>query len=332
MTQAREIAAIVAVALTVSACAHVPRATENGVLKDFWPKISSRDHIRVRGVGAARAQVSGEKAKVQALALGTTGRRGQARNAALVAARQQLLAVVSGVKIEGGVTIAQMMEKDSLVRELANDMVQGGEEILTEWTRDSGCVVTIELKRSTVERLIQQKSHREKDLEKRLAKAVAESKKLDGLVTALGTRRFDSTDARLIRWKAEETKAIIEHGERLDRRIDRFDGANGSESIGILNDIIDLSNRIERFENQPSDREIKKFERASWRSEVEICTNYPSVQCQESLAFKCKNAPAEYPGCQEALEASCERSWSSACPGPRQVRHCWSQGSTWGCE
>lgn len=158
MTQSLDIALSVTLsAIMISGCASVPRATEGGVLKDFWTKISTGDVIRVRGVGAAPAGAKGQ-----------THRRAASRNAALSMARYELLATVRGIKISGGVTLAQLAERDSLIRELANDIVKGGEEILTEFLADDGAVCTLELKRSTVERLINEKSQREKDLEKRL--------------------------------------------------------------------------------------------------------------------------------------------------------------------
>lgn len=176
---------VVLLVLAASGCAGVPRATQNGVLKNFWAKISTEDLIRTRGVGVAPTKIAG---------MTLTARRGTSRIAALSAARYELLSVIKGVRLSGGVTISQLMEKDSLVRELADDVVFGGEEVLTEWTKDGGCVTTLELRRSTVERLIQQKSEREKGLEKRIADDIVEINRLNKKIVEVGLRRMKQFD------------------------------------------------------------------------------------------------------------------------------------------
>lgn len=147
--------ALLSAILLASGCASIPRATEDGKIKSFWSQISTKDFIRVRGIGIAPRKFHGYS---------LTARRGSSRNAALVAARFELLAVIKGVKLEGGVSISQLMDTSSVVREIANDLVKGGEEVQTEWTASDDCVVTLELKRSTVERLIQKDSPRERAL------------------------------------------------------------------------------------------------------------------------------------------------------------------------
>lgn len=152
-----------ALLVSLSGCASVPHAVHGGRVLDIWTKMSTTEFIRVRGIGAAPTEVQGQ-----------TARRGASRNSALVAARYELLALIQGVKLEGGVTVSQLMEKDSLIREIANEVVSGGEEALVEWLPDGGCVVTLELRRSKVEHLIQQRSDRERGLEKRIAKDISE--------------------------------------------------------------------------------------------------------------------------------------------------------------
>lgn len=146
------------VVVLLSGCAGAPpRATRGGKVLDIWSGISTKEFIRVRGMGTVPGQTVGQVA-----------RRGASRNSALVGARYQLLALVQGVKLEGGITLSQLMEQDSLIKEIANEIVAGGEEVLVEWLPDDGCVVTLELQRARVERLIQQKSEREKGLEQRV--------------------------------------------------------------------------------------------------------------------------------------------------------------------
>ena len=158
MNQRDAILGAVMLLFFVSGCSHLPRATEDGHLKSFWSQISTKDYIRTRGVGAVAPGIMGQ-----------TARRGSSRNAALVSARYELLAAIKGVKLEGGVSIAQLMDKSSVIREIANELVKGGEEVQTEWLSDGGAVVTLELKRSTVERLIQRDSPRERALTAEIA-------------------------------------------------------------------------------------------------------------------------------------------------------------------
>ncbi len=170
---------VVVLLLALSGCASVPRATQGGRLLDIWSQVSTKESLRVRGICTATDWAKGR-----------TSRRATSRNAALVAARYELLGVIKGVKLEGGVTMAQLMEKDSLIREIANEVVSGGDEVLTEWLPDDGCVVTLELKRSKVERLIHEKSQREKGLEKRVAKDIAEINRLNAEIIKIGQNKM----------------------------------------------------------------------------------------------------------------------------------------------
>jgi len=214
----------------LSGCASIPRATIQGQIADAWTQISTKEYIRVRGIGAVDHGVHGP-----------TRRRGLSRDAALVAARYNLLALIKGVRISGGITVAQLMEKDSLIREIANEVVSGGEEVVTEWTRDGGCVVTLELKRSKVEKLIQEKSERERGLERRVAKDIKEIKRLHRMLAeAVGDEinGMDVYDMDAIEWKAmalnsfqkdmdhlKATQPVSEYGEssvvRLAQEIER---------------------------------------------------------------------------------------------------------------
>ena len=230
----RQIVAVIALSV-LTGCASLPRATKDGELKSLWTKISTKDFIRVRGVGAVPPGV-----------VGRTAKRGASRNAALVAARYELLAVIKGVRVSGGVTVAQLSEKDSIVRELANDLVKGGEEVQTEWLRDSGCVITLELRRATVERLIQEKSEREKGLERRVAKDIKEIAKLNKLLAVAihsGIKDADPCEVEAVRQKAETLKRYIEEDDAIDAGI----------ATGYQPDVNDVLHRIKRMQDLIND-------------------------------------------------------------------------------
>lgn len=190
---------MIALVVLLSGCASAPpRATKNGKVLDIWSGISTKDFIRVRGIGAVQPEIVGQVA-----------RRGASRNAALVSARYQLLALVRGVKLEGGVTISQLMEQDSLIREIANEIVAGGEEVLTEWLPDDGCVVTLELKRSKVERLIQEKSLHEKDLEQRVDYAARRIKYLESsTIFYMIGQNINDRQSKIL-WRRERANRIF---------------------------------------------------------------------------------------------------------------------------
>jgi len=225
---------LILVLLSLYGCASVPRATGGGRLLEIWPQISDRAFIRVRGIGA-----------VDQAAQGQTARRGASRDAALVAARYELLAVIKGVKLEGGVTVAQLIEKDSLIREIANEVVSGGDEVKTEWMSDDGCVVTLELRRSKVERLIHEKSQREKNLEDRVARDIAEIEKLNMALYIATMNRSDRKDWAEVRDRAGRAKRLADDVSRIETLVDQGekDGTNSNDAA-TLNQIIDTSSRL----------------------------------------------------------------------------------------
>jgi hypothetical protein len=114
-----------------------------GEVKSLWEQVSDKDTIRVRGIGVPP---EGTKSLTQ--------RRGLSRNAALVNARYEALALLRGVKLTGGLSVASLMEKDSRIREIANQVISGMEEVQVEWANDDGAVVLLELKRDKLEKML----------------------------------------------------------------------------------------------------------------------------------------------------------------------------------
>lgn len=135
--------ALALAAAGMTGCGGANRALTKGQVSDVWSAASDKETIRLRGIG-----VPPETAKSE------TQRRGQARNAALVNGRYEALALLRGIKVTGGLSVAQLMEKDSHVREIANQVIAGMEEVQTEWASDGGCVVLLEIKRSKLERML----------------------------------------------------------------------------------------------------------------------------------------------------------------------------------
>ena len=74
-----------------------------------------------------------------------TQRLATSRNAAIVQAQYEMLTMVKGITIEGGITVKTAMETDSLLTTKINAEIKGAEIVKTEWTADDGCVVTLKL-------------------------------------------------------------------------------------------------------------------------------------------------------------------------------------------
>jgi len=170
-------------------------------------------------------------------------------------ARKDLLATVDGVRISGGVTIQQLAERDSLFRELADDIVKGGDEILCEWTKTDDAVVTLELKRSTVERLIQKKTEHEVDLEARVAHDIDEVQRLNDTIDILADHAVGEGQS----WSenaAIELYTVNDLARRMKREGQSLDAAQ-------------IKKLIE--EDAVQERAYRQWERSNW------CKMYPNT-------------------------------------------------------
>jgi hypothetical protein len=83
-----------------------------------------------------------------------TQRKALARDAAIVKAQYELLSMVKGVTLEGGVTVSRALETDSALSAKLNAAIAGAEVRKSEFTADSGCVVTLRLPRKRLQDLM----------------------------------------------------------------------------------------------------------------------------------------------------------------------------------
>ncbi len=130
-------------ALTALAgCGGVTRRVHGGSVDRVLDQKPVRGgYIEVIGIGASDPEL---KSDTQRMAL--------ARDAAIVKAQYELLTIVKGVKLEGGVTVERALEVDSKLAALVNDTIRGAEIRKTEFTADNGCVVTLRLPKSALEK------------------------------------------------------------------------------------------------------------------------------------------------------------------------------------
>jgi hypothetical protein len=74
-----------------------------------------------------------------------TQRKALSRDAAIVKAQYEMLSMVKGVQLQGGISVQQAIENDSTLQTKINELIKGAEIVKTEYTADNGCVVTLRL-------------------------------------------------------------------------------------------------------------------------------------------------------------------------------------------
>lgn len=121
--------------IAAAGCGPGSQYLDNGKLKNTIEEQNiGAKYIEVVGIGRTDPNITD-----------ATGRKAVSRNAAVVDAQYRLVAIVKGIKIEGGVTIERAMETDSKIKATVDDMIKGAETVKTEWATDDGCIVTMRL-------------------------------------------------------------------------------------------------------------------------------------------------------------------------------------------
>jgi len=125
----------------LTACSHNTTYVKNGEIKKTLNQeaIQSK-YIETIGIGAADSTLNN-----------TTQRRATSRDAAIVQAQYEMLSIVKGVQLEGGITVEKAMETDSNLETKIKETIRGAQVIKTEWTSDDGCVVTLQLEKKRLE-------------------------------------------------------------------------------------------------------------------------------------------------------------------------------------
>jgi hypothetical protein len=83
-----------------------------------------------------------------------TQRKALARDAAIVKAQYEMLSMVKGVTLKGGVKVERALETDSVLEASMLEAIRGAEIVKSEFTSDNGCVVTMRIPRSRLESLM----------------------------------------------------------------------------------------------------------------------------------------------------------------------------------
>ncbi len=113
----------------------------------------SKSYVKKGEIERTLDQEAVKKNTLEAIGIGaadqtlnnTTQKRATSRNAAIVAAQYEMLSMIKGVELEGGIRVERAMETDSVLQTKIDAAIKGAEIVKSEWTNDDGCLVTIRL-------------------------------------------------------------------------------------------------------------------------------------------------------------------------------------------
>lgn len=100
-------------------------------------------YIEAIGIGAADSTLTN-----------STQRKATSRNAAIVAAQYEMLSMIKGIDLEGGIRVEKAVETDSVLQTKINAAIKGAEIVKSEWTNDDGCLVTLRLDKKRLEEMM----------------------------------------------------------------------------------------------------------------------------------------------------------------------------------
>ena len=124
--------------ITLSGCGTVANQVKNGRIPNTINQEADRGkYFESIGIGAADPAIPTE-----------TQRKALSRDAAIVKAQYEMLTLIEGVKLTGGITVKKAMESDSNIKTEVDAIIKGAEVVKSEFTSDNGCVVTLRLSKS----------------------------------------------------------------------------------------------------------------------------------------------------------------------------------------
>lgn len=83
-----------------------------------------------------------------------TQRRALSRDAAIVKAQYEMLSMIKGLQLTGGITVDRAIETDSTLQTKIDAEIKAAEIIKSEWTNDDGCVVTLRLNKKRLNEMM----------------------------------------------------------------------------------------------------------------------------------------------------------------------------------
>ena len=146
MSRFMKSAALLALAFALFACASNPErgvVNKSGEIDKEWTEQGiTENFIFSRGIGAADQTLTN-----------TTQRRATSRDSAIVSAQYNMLSLIKGVKLEGGITVEKAMETDSILATSIDATIKGAQVVRSEWTADDGCVIILRLSKKALKEM-----------------------------------------------------------------------------------------------------------------------------------------------------------------------------------
>ena len=134
----------IAAAAALAACSGVRSRVREGKVETVIDQKAQRGGVLESiGIGASDPTLATD-----------TQRKALARDAAIVKAQYEMLSMVKGVQLEGGITVDRAMETDSTLETKVLASIRGAEIVKSEFTADNGCVVTLRLPKSRLEKMM----------------------------------------------------------------------------------------------------------------------------------------------------------------------------------
>lgn len=128
----------------LSGCGGVPSRVHQGSMDAVINQSPDRgSYLEAIGIGASDKSLTSD-----------TQRKALSRDAAIVTAQYEMLSMVKGVTLEGGITVKRAVETDSNLETKILEIIRGAEIRKSEFTADNGCVVTLRLPKDRLERLM----------------------------------------------------------------------------------------------------------------------------------------------------------------------------------
>lgn len=135
--------AAAALAAAASGCSSTKLVKGGAVAEDIEQNMVTRKEIVAIGIGGSDPALPTD-----------TQRKALARDAAIVKAQYEMLSLVKGVQIEGGITVSRAIEQDSTLEARVKDVIKGAEITRTQFTKDGGAVVRLRLPKQRLEKLM----------------------------------------------------------------------------------------------------------------------------------------------------------------------------------
>jgi hypothetical protein len=133
-----------------------------GALLAFTAACGNRNFVKGGKVQDTLSQEADKGKYIESIGIGAadptlpteTQRRALSRDAAIVKSQYEMLSMVKGVEIEGGITVSRAMEKDSTLEAKLKETIRGAEIVKTEFTKDDGAVVTLRVLKKRLETMM----------------------------------------------------------------------------------------------------------------------------------------------------------------------------------